>query len=85
MSKLSPKEVEEVRKEAKHIMDSFMKKLESVEKELNKISDDEIGVSRDDFEREEGKNSVLNIDRDVMFENAPKKNKDFIIAEKKGW
>lgn len=85
MSKLSPKEIEEVKKESKQIMDSFMNKLESVEGKLKNI---DVGVEREDFERREGSGSFDDsFDRDVMFSNAPKKDlkKGVIIGEKKGW
>lgn len=80
--KISDKEREEIKKQAKGIMDSFAKKLEKVEKEIKNI---DVGVERDKFERDEGSGACQEIDKDIMFENAPKKNKDFIIAEKKGW
>ncbi len=50
-----------------------------------------VGKVKDSFierqvdEREEGKEKCAEIDREIMFENAPNKNKDFIIAEKKKW
>ena len=43
-------------------------------------------IEREDFEREEHEGKKSDIDfRRRMFENAPKKNDDFIIGEKKGW
>jgi Asp-tRNA(Asn)/Glu-tRNA(Gln) amidotransferase C subunit len=77
---VSESEREEIRKEAKRIMDSFSKKLE-------KVSDKtpESFVEREQCEREEGKAGKIKIDRKIMFENAPEKNDDFIIAEKGGW
>jgi len=80
--KISDKEREDIKKQAKGIMDSFAKKLEKVEKEINDIN---VGIERSKSEREEGEGNPQELDKNIMFENAPKKNKDFIIAEKKGW
>ena len=80
--KVSDKEREEIKKEAKSIMDNFSEKLSKVK---DKIS--EPLIERDKFEREE-KSSTKNVETDFrkrMFENAPNKNSDFIIAEKKKW
>ena len=71
---------EEVRKQAKEILDKFAKSLESVKfkekkgkKELEGFREEAQGLKGDeDF-------------RKRMFENAPNKNDDFIIAEKKKW
>ena len=77
--KVSDKEKEDIRKEAKRIIDSFSKKLDKV----GKI--EESFIERDEFEREESGKEKLKIDRKIMFENAPNKNEDFIIGEKGGW
>ncbi|RLG12711.1 Asp-tRNA(Asn)/Glu-tRNA(Gln) amidotransferase GatCAB subunit C [Candidatus Pacearchaeota archaeon] len=77
--KISEKEREEIKKQAKKIMDSFSKKLLS----LGELKEN--FIERDKSEREEGENEKVGIDRKIMFENAPHKNKDFIIAEKKKW
>jgi Asp-tRNA(Asn)/Glu-tRNA(Gln) amidotransferase C subunit len=76
---VSEKEKAEIKKQAKDIMDSFSKKLTKV----GKIK--ESFIERPVDEREEGKVKIAEIDREIMFENAPNKNKDFIIAEKKKW
>lgn len=78
--KVSEKEKEDIKKEAKKIMDSFSKKLEKVS---DKIS--EPIIERDECERKEGEEKRSEIDREIMFENAPDKNDDFIMAEKGGW
>lgn len=100
--KVSEKEKEEIKKEAKRIMDNFSKKLSKIDKKIP-----EPLIERDDFEREEyptapqqspGHPSQRNAKfktqpdkeekedfRKRFFENAPNKNKDFIIAEKKKW
>ena len=77
---LSEKEKEEIRKQAKEIMDSFSEKISKV-----KLDSEEIGIIRDKSEREENSVECENIDREIMFENAPQKNKDFIVGEKGGW
>ena len=98
--KVSESEKEEIRKQAKKIMDNFSKKLDKVG------TMEESFIERDEFERkekinfslghkpprhfvnkmsEEGKEKPLELDREIMFENAPCKNKDFIVAEKGGW
>ncbi len=66
------------------------KKLEAEEVAKIKKEIGEPFIGRDEGEREEKKvgGCDTSIDRDfreIMFENAPKKNKDFIIAEKKKW
>ena len=80
---VSDAEREEIRKQAKGIMDNFSKKLDKV-----KLSGDEPMIVRSPCERseDEGKTGKCNeIDRDIMFENAPARAGDFIVAEKGGW
>jgi len=80
--RLSDKERKEVELKAKNVMLEFGKTLE-------KLPDiPEVIVYREKFEREEGINEITGSGekfRDLMFENAPKKNNDFIIAEKGKW
>lgn len=76
---LSEKEKEEIKKQVDSIIDSFSKKLSKIDKEVK-----EEGIVREKFEREEG-GEVQKISRQIMLENAPESNKDFIIAEKKKW
>lgn len=78
--KVSEKEKEEIKKQAKGIMDSFSKRLSKL-----KVKVDEPVIERPECERDEKSGKCEEIDRKLMFENAPKKNKDFIIAEKKKW
>ena len=78
---VSEKEKESIKKQAKEIMDKFSKKLERI----NKKTGDSF-VERDDFEREEDEGKKPNEDfRKRIFENAPNKNDDFILGEKKSW
>ena len=80
--KVSEHEKEQIKKEAKGIMDKFSKKLSKIDKKIS-----EPLIERDEFEREESFNEK-EINSDFMeriLKNAPNKNKDFILAEKKKW
>jgi|TARA_Y100000310_G_scaffold255184_1_gene262473 hypothetical protein len=78
---VSEKEKKEIKKEAKNMMDSFSKKLSRIDKKI-----EESLIERENGEREEGElYEESNEFKKIMFENAPNKNKDFIIAEKKKW
>ncbi len=76
---VSEKEKEEIKKQAKAIIDNFSKKLVDVDKMPEPL------IERAEGEREEEGKSKSNFSREIMFENAPNKNKDFIVAEKKEW
>jgi hypothetical protein len=77
---LNEKEKEETRNEARMILESFGKTLESVE-DVD-LKDD----SKDDGYREEGEGVKGGLEfRKRMFENAPKENGDCLIAEKGKW
>lgn len=78
--KVSDKEKEQIRKQAKSIMDDFSKELSKVEKKMT-----EPLIERDEGERSEGKKSCNEIDKKTMFDNAPDKKGDFIVAERKRW
>ena len=79
--KVSEEEKEKIREEAKQIMSNFSKKLSKVNKDIP-----EPLIERDDFEREETNDQVRDEEfRKIVFENAPNKNKDFILAEKRKW
>lgn len=73
------KEKEAIRKQAKDIMDNFSKKLSKVSRLK------EATVERPEGEREEGEGKCEDIDRKIMFDNAPSSNKDFIVSEKGSW
>ena len=71
--------IEEIKKEAKKIMDEFVSKLE-------KIDVKEVLYEFGDGLREEGGGWETDSDfRDLMFLNAPFVEDDFIVAEKGGW
>ena len=79
--KVSEEEKEEIRKQAKDIMDKFSKKISKVDKKIP-----EPLIEREEFERiEEGGRENNSDFRERFFENAPQKNKDFILTEKKKW
>ena len=81
--KVSEKERETIKKQAKSVIDSFSKKLSRVSKRIPEPLIERDKGERD--ERKERKGIDENFSRQIMFENAPSKNKDFIIAEKKKW
>jgi Asp-tRNA(Asn)/Glu-tRNA(Gln) amidotransferase C subunit len=71
---------EKIRKEAREILDKFAKELEGVELKERKDKKEVGGV------REEGSGGEGSSDfRKRMFANAPNKEGDFIVAEKKKW
>jgi len=90
-----------VKKEAKEILDKFAKALDKVKiGKVGSSSKDDEGhknfyVEREYFERVEDKVSSISKDieekgekcdfKDSLLENAPRKDKDFVIAEKGGW
>ena len=71
---------EQVRKEAKKILDNFSKALDKV-KAKKKEAKAEAGGYREEGEGVKGSEDF----RERMFSNAPKKEGDYIIAEKKQW
>ena len=73
---------EQIRKEAKQLLDKFAKELDKV-----KISDKSEKKEVGGF-REEGKSFGKSNDgefRKAMFKNAPNTKDDCIVAEKKSW
>ncbi len=68
-----------VRKQAKQIMDEFIKALDRVG-----AIKEEYGLEREDQTRVPGSPDFPGF-RERMFKNAPKKNSDFIVMEKKKW
>jgi len=77
---MSEKEKEEVKKQVDSIIDSFSKKLSTLKGKIEVDS----SIEMENFERAEG-GDKLEISKEIMFENAPESNKDFIIGEKKKW
>ncbi len=78
---ISEDEKERIRRDAKKIIDSFSEKISKI-----KVPDEEPIVKRKEFERIEGNGEECDNDfKKIMFENAPNKSGDFILAEKKKW
>jgi len=74
-------DTERIKSDAKKIIDSFSERLSKI-----KVSDKEPVIKRREFERTEGNGQECDKDfKKIMFENAPNKNGDFILAEKKKW
>ena len=92
---------EKINKEAKELLDKFSKALDKVKTDdldsevLKKTSNSKTSknsnevldfhVHRKDFERSEGKGKICEGFKESLLENAPKKNEDFVIAEKGDW
>ena len=79
--KVSEKEAETIKKEAKLILEKFSKALEKVEKEIKEAK----GVQRDKFMRDEAKAGSEKEFRKLFLKNAPEIKEDFVIAEKGAW
>jgi len=79
--KVTDKEREEIKKQAKKILDDFSEELSKAGKSVG-----ESLIERGTCERAEGSAECDNsFSREKMFENAPEKNENFIIGEKKRW
>ena len=81
--KVSEKEKEDIRRQAKKIMDDFSEKISKVDRKVGESLIERAEGERIEVDNE--KTSCSKIDREIMFSNALNKNKDFIIAEKKRW
>jgi len=79
---LSEKDKEDIKKQVQGILDSFSKKLSEIKEDIK----DE-GIEREECTRKEKSSKIPQgeFSRKKMFENAPNKNEDSIIAEKKKW
>ncbi len=82
--KVNEKEKQKIREDAKKILDTFSEKLSKINK-INKSLIEKKSEENKECQRDEGKKHCNNFDRKIMFENAPEKNEDFIIAEVKKW
>ena len=71
---------EKIRKEAKHIMNNFIRALDKA-----KGVKEEFGSERKDSMRVKVKKHKDPDFRKRMFMNAPKKRDDFLVMEKKNW
>lgn len=79
---LTEKDRQAISQQAKAIMDSFSQELDSVSDKLS-----EAHLDRGEaFERDEGEGEVGDSTfREFVFSNAPHKEGDHLIAEKKEW
>jgi len=76
---VSEAQQEAIRKEARKILDGFAKTLDRIPMAKARTRPGTSG-------RAEGSEAECDYDfRTRMFDNAPKKNKDFLIAEKGAW
>ena len=71
---------EKIKKQAKNIMDNFIKALDKAEGVKK-----EFGSERKDSMRAKIKKHKDPDFRKRMFKNAPKKRDDFLVMEKKNW
>jgi Asp-tRNA(Asn)/Glu-tRNA(Gln) amidotransferase C subunit len=71
---------EEIRKEAKRILDDFSRELEKVEVKEKRLKSN-VGGFREEGDGEKGNGDF----RKKMFENAPEHDRDCIVSEKKKW
>jgi len=78
--KVTEKEKEEIKKQSKLIMDDFSSKLSKVKGDVG-----ESLIERDEGERDEEEGKCSEINREIMFDNAPETRGDFIMGEKKKW
>ncbi len=94
--KISSEEKEKIKEEAKEIMDTFSKKLLLIKDIKLEDSQDDKDFEREELSLEKDRNEERNkigendsekneFSKEIMFENAPKKNKRFIIGDKKRW
>ena len=77
--KISEKEKEEIKKQVNSVLGSFSKKLSEIKGDV-----EESFIEREILEREEN-GKQLELSKEIMFDNAPEKNENFIIAERKKW
>ncbi len=70
---------EKIEKQAKEILDKFSNALDKVKK-----FDENFYVVRKNAEREENGKSNISF-KSKLLENAPSKNEDFVVVEKRSW
>ena len=70
-----------IEKEAKQILNKFARELDKVKEQV-----EESFVERDEDRRVENEGKIEDEDfREIMFENSPNKQGEFIVAEKGKW
>ena len=78
---VSDEEKKVIKRQSKKIMDSFSKRLAEVDKNTEDVS-----VERGSGMRDEGNGEDCDETfREMFFKNAPHKEGDFILGEKKKW
>ena len=77
---ITEKEHEEIRKEAKKLLDNFASALSKVP-----IKEKRLKTQNKGYREEKGAETPNEEFREIMFNNAPNKDKDCLIAEKKKW
>jgi len=76
---MDEKEIEQIKVETKKLLEKFSFAL-------SKVKSEESNVERDEDRRKEREGKIGNENfREIMFENSPTKNEEFILAEKKKW
>ncbi len=85
--KLNEKDKEEIRLQVKGILEDFSKKLSRIKEEVKEQTIERpVSTRKEKQSQSENSDSSSNsFSRKKMFENAPNKDDDFIIAEKKKW
>jgi Asp-tRNA(Asn)/Glu-tRNA(Gln) amidotransferase C subunit len=79
--KVSKQEKEDIKKQAKRIIDNFSNNLSKLNIPL-----EESIIERNLCQREEKESKEeRNFSKKIMFENAKEKNNNFIIGERKSW
>jgi len=78
-NKLSEEEKREIKKQAKEIIGRFEEQLSKVD--FGNLKKEIL----EDGERKENTFSKIHISKKIMFENAPEKKGNYILAEKKKW
>ena len=77
---ISEKEKQEIKQQAKHLLEKFGSKLEKIK------TKHKIGFGKNSGTREEGDGWSTDKEfRDLMLLNAPFTDDDFVVAEKGGW
>ncbi|MEM2479000.1 MAG: hypothetical protein QXJ92_02300 [Candidatus Pacearchaeota archaeon] len=78
---MEAEKLEEIKQKAREILDKFAAALAKVKESIP-----ESFVERAQDRREEGEGKAADAEfREIVFMNAPKKEGDFILAEKKKW
>ena len=78
---ITEEEKAQIRLETRKLLDEFSKALA-------KVKGEEANVVRDSYSRKEKQGKGKSIDKEfgeIMFENAPNKTEDKLLAEKKSW